>query len=35
MKTKMWVVDNIEIDLGVMVWTRLVWLRIGASGDFL
>jgi hypothetical protein len=31
-------VDNIKIDLGEMVWlvwTGLVWLRIGTSGELL
>jgi hypothetical protein len=31
-------VDNIKMDLGeinVMVWTGLVWLRIGAGGELL
>jgi hypothetical protein len=30
-------VDNIEMDLGEdgVVWTGLVWLRIGTSGEFL
>jgi hypothetical protein len=27
--------DNIEIDLGVMVWTRLFWIRIQTSGELL
>jgi hypothetical protein len=30
-------VDNIKMDLGeiAMMWTELVWLRIGASGELL
>jgi hypothetical protein len=27
--------DNIKIDLGEMVWTGLVWLRIGTSEELL
>jgi hypothetical protein len=28
-------VDNIKIDVGVMVWIRLFWFRIGTSGEVL
>jgi hypothetical protein len=28
-------VDNIGMDLGEVMWTGLVWLRIGTGGDLL
>jgi hypothetical protein len=28
-------VDNIRMDLGEVMWTGLVWLRIGTGGELL
>jgi hypothetical protein len=34
-KTKTLVVNNIKTDLVEVVWTGLVWLRIGTGGELL